>query len=125
MGARRLPLTALPRRELALAAAAGLTTALIAYAGAHKFGTVGLLVPLVVLLALTLLARPLLAVSLVTFLVVFCEGQSFGLLTFSSKLYEIHFKDITLLDGLVALAIASVALELVRTRRPAAACRGR
>jgi O-antigen ligase len=118
MGARRLPLTALPRRELGLAAAAALTTALVAYAGAHKFGTIGLFVPLVVLVALTLLARPVLAVSLVTFLVVFCEGQSFGLLTFSSKLYEIHFKDITLLDGLVALAIASVALELVRTRRP-------
>jgi O-antigen ligase len=118
MGARRLPLTALPRRELALAAAAALTTALVAYAGAHKFGTVGLFVPLVVLLALALLARPVLAVSLVTFLVIFCEGQSFGLLTFSSKLYEIHFKDITLLDGLVALAIVSVALELIRTRRP-------
>lgn len=118
MGARRLPLTALPRRELAVAAVAALSTALVAYAGSHKFGTVGLLLPLIVLLALTLLARPLVAVSLVTFLVIFCEGQSFGLLTFTSKLYEVHFKDITLLDGLVALAIASVALELVRTRRP-------
>jgi len=118
MGARRLPLTALPRRELALAAVAALATALLAYASMHKLGSAGLLVPLAVLLGLTLLARPLLAVSLVTFLVVFCEGPSFGLLTFTSKLYEIHFKDITLLDGLVALAIASVGLELVRTRRP-------
>ena len=50
--------------------------------------------------------------SLVTVLVVFCEGQSFGLLTFSSKLYEIHFKDITLLDVLVALAV------VVRGARP-------
>ncbi|MCW3019035.1 MAG: hypothetical protein JWN10_1343, partial [Solirubrobacterales bacterium] len=118
MGARRLPLTALPRRELALAAVAALATALVAYAGMHKLGSAGLLVPLAVLLGLMLLARPLLAVSLVTFLVVFCEGPSFGLLSFTSKLYEIHFKDITLLDGLVALAIASVGLELIRSRRP-------
>ena len=118
MGARRLPLTPLPRRELALAAVASLTTALVAYASVHKLGSVGLLVPLAVVLGLTLLARPLLAVSLVTFLVILCEGLSFGLLTFTAKLYEVHFKDLTLLDGLVALAIASVALELVRTRRP-------
>lgn len=118
MGARRLPLTPLPRRELALAAVAALATALVAYASMHKLGSVGLLVPLAVVLGLTLLARPLLAVSLVTFLVILCEGLSFGLLTFTSKLYEVHFKDLTLLDGLVALAIASVALELVRTRRP-------
>jgi O-antigen ligase/polysaccharide polymerase Wzy-like membrane protein len=117
MGARRLPLTALPRRELLTAALAALATALLAYAGAHKFGTPGLLVPLAVLLALALLSRPLIAVSLVTVVVIVCEGPSFGLFTSLSKIYEVHFKDIDLLDGLVALAVASVGLELVRTRR--------
>jgi O-Antigen ligase len=117
MGARRLALTALPRRELVLAAVASLATALVAYEGMHKLGTVGLLVPLAVLLALTLLARPLLAVSLVTVIVIVCEGPSFGLLTFTSKFYEIHFKDISLLDGIVALAVVSVGLELIRSRR--------
>jgi hypothetical protein len=117
MGARRLPLTALPRRELLVAALAALATALLAYAGAHKFGTPGLLVPLAVLLALALLSRPLLAVSLVTVVVIVCEGPSFGLFTSLSRIYEVHFKDLDLLDGLVALAVASVGLELVRTHR--------
>jgi hypothetical protein len=117
MGARRLPLTALPRRELLAAALAALATALLAYAGAHKFGTPGLLVPLVVLAALALLSRPLVAVSLVTVVVIVVEGPSFGLLTSFSRIYEVHFKDIDLLDCLVALAVASVGLELVRTHR--------
>ncbi|MGO9249709.1 MAG: hypothetical protein ACLP7W_14180, partial [Solirubrobacteraceae bacterium] len=66
MGARRLsPLTVLPRRELMLAAAATMVTALVAFAGVHKLGTTGLLVPFAVVLAVILLMRPLAALSLV------------------------------------------------------------
>jgi O-antigen ligase len=118
MGARRLPaLTAIPRRELTLAAGATMLTALLAFAGGHKLGTTGLFVPAVLVLVVILLMRPLVAVSLVLVAVVVCEGPTFGLLTFTSKLYEVGFKDITLVDGLVAVAIASVGLDLIRRQR--------
>lgn len=117
MGARRLPLTALPRRELLLAAVAAGATALVAFAGMHKLGTASLLAPLAVVLAAILLVRPVVAVAFVVLLTVLCEGPSFGLLTFTSKLYEVGYKDITLVDGLVALAIVSVGLDLIRQRR--------
>src|SRR5271163_1677434 len=101
MLARRLPLTAIPRRDLLLAAGAAGATALIALAGAHKLGTAGLLVPLAVVLAAILLARPVAAVTLVVVLVVVCEGPTFGILTFTSQLYEVVYKDISLVDVLV------------------------
>jgi hypothetical protein len=115
--ARRLPLTAVPRRELLLGALAAGATASIALAGVHKLGTAGLLAPLAVVLAAILLARPVAAVTLVVVLVVVCEGPTFGLLTFTSEIYEVVYKDISLLDVLVALAIASVGLDLLRNRR--------
>jgi hypothetical protein len=117
MLARRLPLTAIPRHELLLAAGAAGATALIALAGAHKLGTAGLLAPLAVVLAAILLARPVAAVTLVVVLVVVCEGPTFGILTFTSQLYEVVYKDISLVDVLVALAITSVGLDLMRSRR--------
>lgn len=115
--ARRLPLTALPRRELLLGAIAAVATALIALAGTHKLGTAGLLAPLAVVLAAILLARPVVAVTLVVVLVVVCEGPTFGIFTFTSRLYEVVYKDISLVDVLVGLAIASVGLDLMRHRR--------
>jgi O-Antigen ligase len=117
MLARRLPLTALTRRELILAVVAAVASALLTFAGAHKLGTAGLLVPVAVVLAVILLARPVAAVTLVFVIVVVCEGPTFGLLTFTAKFYEIVYKDISLLDVLVALAIASVGLDLLRRRR--------
>ena len=60
MVARRLSLRALPGRELLLAAGAAGVTALVAFAGMHKLGTAGLLVPLVVVLAAILLVLGLL-----------------------------------------------------------------
>ncbi len=115
--ARRLPLTALPRRERLLGAIAAGATALIALAGVHKLGTAGLLAPLAVVLAAILLARPVVAVTLVVVLVVVCEGPTFGILTFTSKVYEVVYKDISVVDVLVGLAVASVGLDLVRHRR--------
>ncbi len=115
--ARRLPLGALPRRELLLGALAGAATALIALAGVHKLGTAGLLAPLAVVLAAILLARPVAAVTLVVVLVVVCEGPTFGILTFTSEFYEVAYKDISLVDVLVGLAVASVGLDLIRARR--------
>jgi hypothetical protein len=117
MVTRRLPLTALPRRELLLSAVAAGATALVAFAAMHKLGTAGLLVPLAVVLAAILLARPVAAVTLVVVLVVVCEGPTFGILTFTAKFYEVVYKDISLVDVLVALAVASVGLDLIRHRR--------
>jgi O-antigen ligase/polysaccharide polymerase Wzy-like membrane protein len=115
--ARRLPLTALPRRELLLGAIAAGATALIALAGMHKLGAAGLLAPLAVVLAAILLARPVAAVTLAVVLVVVCEGPTFGILTFTSEVYEVVYKDISVVDVLVGLAIASVGLDLVRSGR--------
>jgi len=117
MLARRLPLTALPRRELLLAAGAAAVTAVLALAGAHKLGTEGLLAPIALVLAVILLARPVAAVTLAVVVVIVCEGSSFGILTFTARVYEVVFKDISLVDVLVALAVAAVCVDLVRSHR--------
>jgi O-antigen ligase len=117
VGARQLPLTALARRELALSALAAAATAVFALAGMHKLGTAGVLAPLVVVLGVILLMRPLVAVSLVVVLVIACEGPTFGLLTFTAQLYVVY-KDITPVDVLVVLAVAAVGIDMVRNRRP-------
>jgi O-Antigen ligase len=105
-------------RELGATALAAGITALLAFAGIHKLGTVGLLVPVAVVLACILLARPLAAVTLVVGLAVLCEGPQFGILTFTSHLYIQVYGDISMLDVLVALALLAVALDVLRHHRP-------
>jgi hypothetical protein len=102
---------------LATAVAAGVT-ALLAFAGIHKLGTAGLLVPVAVVGACILLARPLAAVTLVVGLAVLCEGSQFGILTFASHLYIQVYGDISMLDVLVALALLAVGLDVLRHHRP-------
>jgi O-Antigen ligase len=115
--ARRLRLPALDGGELLLAAALGVLTALVAFAGVHKLGTTGLFVPLMLVLGGIMLSRPLAAVTLVVGLAVLCEGPSFGLLTFTTHLYTQVYRDISLLDVLVAVALLAVALDMLRHRR--------
>lgn len=117
MVARQLRLAALDRSELRLAAFALAATALLALVGVHKLGTAGLLAPVVIVGAVVLLFRPLLAVCLVVGLTVVCEKSSFGLLTFTSDLYVNVYKYATLLDVLVAIAVVAVALDVIRDRR--------
>ncbi len=117
MLSRRLGLIGLPRRELVLCAAASGATAVIALAGVHKVGTAGLLTPLALVLAAILLMRPLIAVTLVIGLMILVEGPSFGILTSASQLYQASFKDLTAVDVLVMIAVASVVLDLIRTGR--------
>ncbi len=102
---------------IATAVAAGVT-AVLAFAGIHKLGTVGLLVPVAVVLGCILLLRPLLAVTLAVGLAVVCEGPQFGILTFTSHLYIQVYGDISMLDVLVALALVAVGVDVVRHRRP-------
>lgn len=103
---------------LAAAAAAAALTALLALAGVHKLGTVGVLLPLGLALVMILSSRPLLAVGLVLTLTILCEGPTFGFLTFTSNLYDSLYKDLTVLDLFVALAVLAVALDVMRHSRP-------
>jgi hypothetical protein len=118
MLARRLRLGALDRSEAMVAAAAMAATALLALAGIHKLGAAGLLAPLAIVALVILLLRPLLAVCVVVGLTILCEGPTFGLLTFTTHFFVHVYKYLTLLDLLVGVAVLSVAIELMRTRRP-------
>ncbi len=91
---------------------------LIGLLGIQKLGSVGLLVPLALALVAVMLSRPVAAVTLVVALAVICEGPGFGLLTFTQHLYTQVYRDISLLDVLVALAILAVGLDMLRHRRP-------
>ena len=61
---------------------------LLAFAGAHKLGTAGLLLPLAVVLTVIVVRRPVVMVTLAVGLAIVCEGPTFGLLHFTSHLYD-------------------------------------
>jgi hypothetical protein len=117
MLARRLQLPARERSEALLAAMAMTGTAVLALAGVHKFGTAGLLAPIALVALAILLFRPLLAVCLVVGLTIVCEGETFGILTFTSGFYVHVYKYATLLDVMVAVAVLAVAIDVMRSRR--------
>ncbi len=108
---------ALGAREIAAAAMASAFTLLIGFAATHKLGLGGLVVPLAFVLAAILVTRPLASLVFLVGLVVLCEGSSFGILNFTSNLYQALYRNLTVVDGLVALALFSVTLEAVRHRR--------
>jgi O-antigen ligase len=116
MVAWRLRLRTLAQRDLFIAAAAAGLTMLLAFAGAHKLGTAGLLLPLAVVVVVILVRRPVLIVSLAVGLAILCEGPTFGLFHFTSHLYD-EYKGLTPLDALVALAVVSVGLDVMRRER--------
>jgi hypothetical protein len=116
MVAWRVRLRTLAQRELFIAALAAAGTMLLAYAGAHKLGTAGIAVPLGVVVVVLLMLRPVVMVSLVVGLAILCEGPSFGLLSFTSHLYD-QYKGLDALDGLVALAVVAVGLDVMRRGR--------
>lgn len=116
-GSRRLRLPALERGELLLASGALAATALLALLGIGKLGTAGVLLPLAVVAVCILLTRPLLTVAILVSLTILCEGPSFGILSFTSDLYSQAYKYVSLLDVIVALAVFSVALDVMRHRR--------
>jgi hypothetical protein len=101
-----------------LAALLSGATVVLGLLATKKLGLVGLAGALVLALAVILIRKPLVTVMLVTGLAVLCEGSSFGILTFTSHLYSQAYKDLSVLDMLVALAILSVAVDVLRTRRP-------
>jgi O-antigen ligase len=116
MVAWRMRLRTLAQRELFIAAVAAAGTMLLAYAGAHKLGTAGLALPFAVIVVVILMRRPVLMVSLTVGLAILCEGPTFGILSFTSHLYD-QYKGLDALDGLVALAVVSVGLDVMRRGR--------
>jgi len=91
---------------------------LLALAATYKLGLGGLVVPLVLVLAAILVSRPLASLVFLVGLVVLCEGPSFGILNFSSNLYQTIYRNLTVVDGLVALVLFSITLDAIRHRRP-------
>jgi hypothetical protein len=111
----RLRPRTLDGREILIAAGVAIGTALIAYAGMQKLGTVGLLAPLALGLVVVLLLRPVAMTVCVVGLVIVCEGSVFGLFHFTSALYS----HATVLNVMVALVAVSVGLDMMRRPRRA------
>lgn len=101
-----------------LLAALGATVATLAIAvfAERRLGGVGLFVPLILVVAVLLVRRPIAAVATAVALPILCEGPTFGI-SVMTRLYHPVFKQLTPLDALVGLAVVAVALDLVRTRR--------
>lgn len=117
MYALRLRLREPLSRELVIAVACALGTLLLAYAGAHKLGAGGLLLPLGVVLLVILMRYPLAMVIVTTGAVILGEGSTFGLFSFTSHLYNHVYRELTAVDFLVALTLVSVCLDIMRKRR--------
>lgn len=88
--------------------------ALLAVVATYKLGIVGLLVPLGMVLAMLLVRRALLIVTLVTGLIILFEGPTFGILTFGSHLYTKIYGDFDVPDALVLLMLVAIMIELRR-----------
>jgi O-antigen ligase len=104
-------------RELLLVSAIVLATLLIAFAGARKLGSLGLLAPLAIVLVVILMRKPVAMVTLTVGLVILCEGPTFGLLSFTSHLYTDIYRKLTPVDLLVALTAVSVGFDMMLHRR--------
>jgi len=99
--------------ELILAGVLAAATAVIAYAGARKLGTAGLLAPLALALLLVMLSRPIVMLGFVVGLTILAEGQDFGLFHFTAQLYT----HATVMNILVFLVVLSVGLDMLRHKR--------
>jgi O-antigen ligase len=112
-------LRAIDGREVLTAAAAAIATALmIIVAGRKVSPTLALLAPLGIALVVIVLMRPVLAVGIALVVPILLEGESFGLFTSLAHVYDPIYKHLTVVDALAVLAVASVALEMIRDRRP-------
>jgi O-antigen ligase len=113
----RLQTRALDGRELATGAAACAFTALAMIIAGHKLSPpLAALAPLGLAFVVLLLMRPLLSLCVTVGLVILIEG-TFGLVPGQAGFYTELFHRLTVVDGLVALTIVSVALQLLRDGR--------
>lgn len=102
--------------SLLWAGAATVATLAIAVFSERRIGGVGLAVPLLLVIGVLLLRQPLAAIATAVGLAIICEGPTFGI-PVMTRLYEPVFKQLTALDLLVAVAVAAVALDIMRARR--------
>jgi hypothetical protein len=113
----RLHARSLDGRELLTGAAACAFTALAIVLAGHKLSPpLALLVPLGLALVVVLLMRPLLCLCVTVGLAILIEG-SFGLLPSQADFYKELFHRLTALDGLVALTLVAVGLDMLRDGR--------
>jgi O-antigen ligase len=89
---------------------------LLTAAAVTKFGAVGLALPLVMVIAVALLMRPVAAVVTALVVILLAESGSFGLFTFTKHLYDSIGNTLSPADLLAGLAIVSVGLDLLRRR---------
>ncbi len=106
------------RGEFFLAVVLAVATLAIAFAGARKLGSLGLIAPLALVLVVVLMRKPPAMVALTVGLVILCEGPTFGFLGFTSSLYGDIYRKLTAVDVLVALTVVSVGFDVMINRRP-------
>jgi hypothetical protein len=111
------PLRTVPRSgaAVALIAFAAGGTALVA---SLRVGPVGLLAPLLAVGALAVLTRPAGALALVVSVVVLCEGDGSGPAPGVAVIYDPLAAGLAPVDGLLALAVAAVAVDVGSRREP-------
>jgi O-antigen ligase len=114
----RAPVRLRPEPNAALAGAAVSGFLLLLVAGAFTFGMAGLVVPLLAAVALVLLRYPGATLAIAMAAVILCEGDDFGLLPQTAKLYATLFKGFMPIDAIVLLAVAGLAIRLLADRRP-------
>jgi O-antigen ligase len=117
MIARRRLFLELTGGELRTAAVAVCVTLVLTIAAMDKVGAKGLLFPVAAAVAIVLLLRPLTAIAITVLLTIVAEGPTFGLFTFTKHLYDDLHKGLSPLDLVLWLAVASVALDMIRNRR--------
>jgi hypothetical protein len=114
--ARRLPPPV--DRTSVLIGAAATAGALITAAAALKLGLAALLLPIAAMAGVLLLRYPGPVLAAAVGLVVLCETSEFALLPQTGHLYDDLVKGFMPLDGLLVLAVAGTAAQVVQDRRP-------
>jgi hypothetical protein len=113
--ARRL--TRPDRTSVAIGAIAAAGT-LVTVAAALKVGLAGLALPIIVLGALAVVRYPGPVLVAAVGAVVFCENAGFGLLPQTQHLYDDLVKGFMPIDGILAIAMAGTAAQVIQDRRP-------
>jgi O-antigen ligase len=83
-------------------------------AATQRLGAAGLVAPLALAGALTLLRLPVVALWGTVALALLFEGRGFGLFGFAAGVYDPSLRGFSVLDVLLAVAIAAVALDVLR-----------
>lgn len=114
--ARRPPRA--PDRFTVVAGAVAAGTALVTLAAALKLGLGALLLPIAAMAFVLLLRYPGPVLVAATGAAVFAETSDFALLPQTGHLYDDTLKGFMPLDGLLVIAVAGTAAQLIQDRRP-------